>query len=237
MFQLRHDFVAQPVAGQRQVGIALVVDVFDRLGAGMRVQGGTTDRKQRAQDRPAFVVALTGHGGQAVHPGAAQQAEQQGFGLVVEMVGQDDVIHRLVGIGPVAGGAGRRLQAGGLGHDLDPADGQGNAEPAAGAAAVLGPGVGVDRETVMDVYGGQAVAEVLAQARQQVQQDGGVQSAGIAQSEAGAGGKARAQEITDLAGQINDHGSATRVPLAGKTALGVAARRQAQRALVSLNLP
>jgi hypothetical protein len=118
-----------------------------------------------------------------MHTGTAQQTQEQRFCLIVGMVGNQDKIRRLFGEYGIAGLTRRRLKTLTIDHNADPANFERYGEPVTGRLAKYRPVIGVGRQTMMDMHGGQLESQRLTQADQKVEQDGGVNSTGITQTE------------------------------------------------------
>jgi len=78
--------VADPGAGEARVG---VVGVLPRVEA-LRLAGGLGGGAAHGQQRPPVAAAAGGHAGQGPGAGTSGEAEQDGFGLVIEGVAKEE---------------------------------------------------------------------------------------------------------------------------------------------------
>src|SRR5690606_4767743 len=152
------DFVAQVVAVEVGGLVALVFDPAQLVLASV-VFKGTAGTVEQGSQQPALTEPTAGgHGGEAPGAGAAQGAQQEGFALVVQVVGHQQAMAggQVALEGGVAELAGEILEAGAGGAvDGDALDDQPNAKGVAELLAEFFPGDGVGAEAVVDVDGGQ----------------------------------------------------------------------------------
>ena len=161
----------------------------------MRLQRRTRRVQQRAPQLAGGKVAAFAHGRQAIYAGASQGAQQEGFGLIVVVVGQ-----RQPFAGAQQAGEGRmaRVAGGGFGAeagviaDLHVDDVQRHLPSIANTLAVRGPVVGGGLQAVVDVHGAKARMPVAGIGKQ-MQQHGRIQPAAEADQHRGSGGGVRQQ--------------------------------------------
>ena len=104
-------FAAQPVAQQGSVGVAAVFHPCQLVFLGVGEQLGAGNSEEGAPQTDALIQRPQGwHGGKCAQPAAAQGGQQQGFGLVIGMVGKGDRISVALGEAAIAFGAGGGLQ-------------------------------------------------------------------------------------------------------------------------------
>ena len=176
-------------------------------------QGGAAGGEQRAQDAAAVKGGVDA--GKAFQPGAAEELHEDGFGLVVEGVGGEDVGGVALGEegleGLVAEGAGGFFEAflveGGLLASVDAADVEGDGEAGAEGFDEGLVGVGfVGSERVIDVECGEADAEGVARLGvggvEEKQEGGGVGAAGEGEAGAVAGAEGSGGEGEHLGGPV-----------------------------------
>jgi hypothetical protein len=176
--------MADRIARVAVVGIAFVVApaqvAFDRV----RVDARAWNVEQRTPPgRTVGVFAQRGHRSEPVRTAAAQQLQQQRFGLVVTMMREgNDGRSRLAGdTGErvVARLARERLEARTRPPDnVDAADHAGDAQRGTALDAVLCPPVSVGGQAVVDVDGSDRVAARRRHRGQRVEQDDGIAAAG-----------------------------------------------------------
>ncbi|MNN45771.1 hypothetical protein D3C81_1601220 [compost metagenome] len=120
LLQHREHFAAQIVTGKGGVAVGGVFDPGQALGLGVRLQLLLRNGQQRPGQAALPQRTLYRHRGQATQPGAAQQAEEQGFGLVFAVLASEEYFtgaeHLLEC--RVTGIAGSLFEAG-AGRDLD----------------------------------------------------------------------------------------------------------------------
>ncbi len=202
------DLVAEPVAGEGQVGVGLVRLPGLVEGSKVSLDGMAIHREKRAKDAAGATafereVEDGEDAGQAFGPGTAQELHQDGLRLVVCGMGGGDGIRGAGGeevaegfVAEIAGGLfdgfGVGLEAGG---GVDAAEDEGNGEVAAERfnelLVLIG---GLAAEAVVDMDGGEAEAqgglgEVVGGVEGAKKSDG-VCAAGEGYGEAGAGGEA-----------------------------------------------
>jgi hypothetical protein len=147
--------VAEEVARVPAVGIALVVDPGERLRFRVRGQPRAREPEQRAQQGRASRT-VRGHRGEPVRAGAAQKLQQQRLGLIVGMVGQRHGVDVRGAQARVARRARQRLEGfAAAALQVQPMRGQRHAALRTLRCAERRPVVGVRRQAVVDVDGGQ----------------------------------------------------------------------------------
>ena len=122
------------------------------------------------------------HPRQPVHPGTAQELQQQCLCLVIAVLGRQQA---MAGIQPVSqrhvpGLAGGRLRT--LARPrtcIDSQDGQGQIERGTHRPAMVSPGIGFHLQSVVDMNRPDRPVETLAQCGHGMQQHGGIQSATV----------------------------------------------------------
>ena len=136
--------------------------------------------QQRAPQPAGADPAPGRHGPQALHARAPQGAQQEGFRLVIAVVGEGKQFAFAKGgfKGPVTGLAGGGFQAQPrVVRHRDPGDGEGNIQRGTDGLAVCGPVVGLGLQAVVHVDRAQAAGADCGVVRKQVQQHAGVQTA------------------------------------------------------------
>ncbi|MDT4847958.1 hypothetical protein FQZ97_820350 [compost metagenome] len=81
--------MAEEIAGKRCVGVARVFHPGKPLRTGIGFQFGAGQLQQRPDQAALPQRPTLRHRRQSAHTGAAQQAEQQGLGLVVAVLGAE----------------------------------------------------------------------------------------------------------------------------------------------------
>ena len=128
----------------------------------------------------------------AFDAGAAQQLQQQSFGLVVQMLCEHDEISLLPRIDRVARAARGGLHAfGAIRRDIHRAHVQRDTQAFALARAKRGPAARVGTDAVIDVYAGQPESQRLREPAQHLEQHHRVEAAGKAQYQPGPGEQQR----------------------------------------------
>ena len=118
----------------------------------------------------AFRLSDERHGGEPFHSRAAQELEQEGFHLVITMMGEHDVIAILAHVGLVARRASRSFGAVAAAHmDLDIVER--DAALTAEAPAKRRPVRGVWTQLVIDVERGEPEAQLARNCLQAVEQN------------------------------------------------------------------
>ena len=159
---------AQAVAGETRVAIALVVDVAQAMRRDVSLDG--LARVVQPGSHPAQAVAqiVFGHRRQARHSTTAQGLQQEGFGLVAAVVGQQEHVrtgldgHLVQGL--VAQRAGLGLHAlTRIGRQAHMARHQAHRQALGGPGIAGGlrmgqPGIGVRAQAMVDVQGHDAHA-------------------------------------------------------------------------------
>jgi len=194
--QQRQHLAAQEIPIQRGVVVRRILDPPEPMALRMVQQLLSRHRQQRSPQPARGVRPPRLHRAKPVRTGAAQCAQQEGFGLVVLVVGQGEdfpgaQFRRECGM---AGGAGRAFQAQALvARHLDPRDDQRHGQRVAGCLATRGPIVRGRVEPVVHVDGAQRQRGRPLRC-QQVQQHHRIQTAAQAEQHAGgAAGRRRGQ--------------------------------------------
>ena len=188
--ELRQDFVAQPVPREPRIVVTLVVDphepVRDRVafdsGARTPIIGRRIRGRPPPRHRSRFIGSRERHPGKPLHARAAQQLQQNRFGLIVEVVREHDAIGACGAQGRVARftrGAFETVTARDA-HIDDPA---GDAKRSRRAAAERGPRLRIRAEVVIHVDGAQFEPQRIAQRGEHMQQDGRIDAAAQTQHE------------------------------------------------------
>ena len=165
--------LAQGVATVAEVQVAVVFDPLQAKRPRMIQQIGPRHAQQRPQlcgppIRPALHL---GHRRQALRSGAAQQLQQERFGLVVLLVGCEQEIRVQAAKDAQALAPRGRLDAGGIvARNLHPVSGQINGMRSTEAGAEIGPVVGVGRQAMVHVHRPQVEGMPVAQRHQRMQQ-------------------------------------------------------------------
>jgi hypothetical protein len=175
--QHRHHLVAQGVAGVAGVGVRFVLDPADTFLRRKGFQVGACLRQQRTRHHQLLVAEQARcavgriHAGQAGGAGAAQQLQQHGLGLVVEVVGGQQEVDAVAAAHRAEGGVAQlargRFDAAPALLDHDGALVEGRAKSGGRRGAMRGPGIGVGAEAMMDVEGEQGTARMRGRKTQQ----------------------------------------------------------------------
>ena len=149
----------------------------------MGQQVGARHPEQRTPQPAAGVRPPGAHRGEPIDAGPAQRTQQEGFGLVVAMVGEgQDFAGAQVGrerrMACLAGRAFEAQPGAPVHGDADHL--QRDAEPGAGGLAVRHPCIRLRMQAVVDVERPQSDALRRGIARQEVQQHRGIQAAAVA---------------------------------------------------------
>ena len=149
------DFVPNEVALDVGVRVRLVVDPSKSPRGRVRA-----DRRSRQCEKGAQQHRTAGHRpqrrhrGKPVRTGAAQELQQQGFRLIVGVMGECDEIDGSVGERGIPGRSRRGFEARATAPlDLRAMDGEGHAALSAFVRAKRDPGFGVRRKAMMHVQG------------------------------------------------------------------------------------
>jgi len=134
--------------------------------------------QQRAQQDLASEPARRPHRRRAARARAAQQVEEHGLGLVVELVRERDRVRAQPREHRAARLARRRLEAPARLRHADAAHGERHAPVAAQLPAEARPGVGVRAQPVVHVHRAQGVAVARREFAQQVKEDHRIDAAG-----------------------------------------------------------
>ena len=164
--------MAQEVAVEILAGVAGVVDPGQTVFARIGFQRVARVVEQRTPEPARFEPAPRPHRAQAFGARAAQRAQQEGFGLVVAMVGEGERLsrHHRLRESRVAG-----LSRGGFGAvasvatHLDAHDRQRQVPLCADVFAMRGPGIGLGLQAVVDVDGADVQAAFFGHARKGMQ--------------------------------------------------------------------
>ena len=166
--QCRHHTVAQRIAGVARVGVRFVLDPLDTLFPRDLFEVRARYGQQRARHQQLRIAQQAGaavggiHARQPGRPRTAQQLQQHGFSLVVQVVrrqqhggavGAAHVAERRVA--PLAG---RGFDAALALVHLHGAPVERHAQRGGRGRAMVAPGVGVRAQAVVDVEGGQRAA-------------------------------------------------------------------------------
>ena len=219
------DLVAEPVAGEGEVGVGLVGLPGLVDGAQVGLDGTPIDGEERAEDA-AFAAGVQGEieegedAGKSFGPGAAEELHEDGLGLVVGGVGGGNGVDGAGGeqvakggvaemAGGFLGGFGELFEAGG---GVDAAEDEGNGEgPAEVLDELLVAIGGFAPEAVVHVDSGEAKAEggfgEVVGGVEEAEEGDGVRAAGEGDGEAGAGGEVGAVE-RKLGGKLGCGGHA-----------------------------
>jgi hypothetical protein len=170
---------AQEIAVGLVAGIAGVVNPVQRLRLRIGQQRGARNLQQRAPHRTGGKRRLAADCGQPIHPGPAQGAQQEGFGLVVAVMGQGQLFARAQGAGEriAAGMARGRFQAvAAVAGHVDADHLQVDVPGRADRLAMLRPRVGSRLQAMVHVHRTQAGIALRSRLRQPMQQHGGIES-------------------------------------------------------------
>jgi hypothetical protein len=185
--QHRHHLVAQGVAGVARIAIGFIFDPGDVLFACQRFQFGPRYFQQRPRHHQRLVTeqawgAVGGlHARQAGRAGTAQQLQQHGLGLVVEVMGGEQQLDAVgaahLAQGRVAQLAGSRFDAAFPLPDRDVTVVEGDAERGRSSGAVIAPAIGIRAQPMVDVEGEQRHTGRLGCPMRQMQQHHGIEAA------------------------------------------------------------
>jgi hypothetical protein len=158
------------------------------------------DTEQRTQMRALRERSAHGHRRQALEPGAPQQLQEQGLGLVERMMRRQQTFSGFHDAreGAIACRARRGLDRhAALDIHLDPHHLEGNVEPAAERRARVAHRAGCRLQAVIDVHGAQrqrpphrgALSRKRTSLREHGQEAGGIPAAGECREQAGRAGR------------------------------------------------
>ncbi len=176
----RHHLQPQVVAFEARVGVGWILDPSQPLGLRPRADRVARQSQPRARQPTGGERPQRAHSTQALGAGGAQQAQQQGLGLVIGVVGGDQDLASVQGIGE--GRVARRARGGfqpasAARLDLHALHLQRDAERGGLRAHRGRPAGTVGMQAVVDVDRGQAARARRRLGRQRVQQCGGVEPA------------------------------------------------------------
>ncbi|MDD5249860.1 MAG: hypothetical protein PHY45_12790 [Rhodocyclaceae bacterium] len=173
-FESGQHFMAQMIARETGIGIALVVDPAQPMRAGVSLDRIASNGEKRTQQSAIRLL----HRRRAAQAGAAQQIEQQRLGLIVAMMRKYDPIVRRPRERRVACAPGGRLQAvRRIAFDLDAFHGEGNIPRRAQRTTVIFPAIGVGAQGMMDMERRQRNLAAWRRVTQGMQQDDRIQTA------------------------------------------------------------
>ena len=90
-----------PHSGKPLIGVAGIFDPMPTRGAKAGPQPAPRNRQQRPQNADADEFAQRRHSGEPVGPTASGKAQQKGFGLILQMMCEEEMQHA-VAVAPVA---------------------------------------------------------------------------------------------------------------------------------------
>ncbi len=171
--QLRHDPVAQEVAGKGDIRVAGVLDPVQPPGIRVGGQRGARRIQQGAQVLSTPQCGLRRHGSQAVHTAAAQQLQQQGLGLVILVMGGQQAVPVRQPVGQC--GIARRTRRGlralpGPGTCIDAERHIRDIQCPADLRTVRLPGGRMHLQAMVDMHGAHRHIQPLTQCHQRMQQ-------------------------------------------------------------------
>lgn len=173
----RNDLAPKEIPRVAEIGIAFVLNPLQLMVLGILHKDIASKPEQGTQHAsPRF-----GHCGGPAYSGTAQKVMQNGFGLIVRMMRQENPIGRVVRKGLVAKPARCRFDpfTSPCGN-LYSKDGYRDTKLLADIFARIGPIIGVTADTVMNMKCRKPQACVTNQTACRVQQHRGIQSAGKA---------------------------------------------------------
>jgi hypothetical protein len=177
--QQRQHAMAEKVAVECDVGIGGVVDPLQRMPARILEQRRAWDVEQWTPQPAATEATPVAHRAQPFHAGSAQRAQQEGFGLVVLMMGEHQ---RLAVAQRVLERMHARLARACFGTvaaqlDAHVHDRQRNAPDRADPLAVRGPGIGVLMQAMMHVHRAQSERPHIGRTGERVQEHARIEAA------------------------------------------------------------
>jgi hypothetical protein len=181
------------------------LDPHEPLLDGVLAQRRARNSKKRPEDAHgrAFERAHLGHGGDALESRAPQQLQQHGLRLVVAVMRERDDRFRSRRVHRVAGGPRRGFQSvRGIAIDVNARDVERDATARAKRATGAGPRIGVGTQAVMDVYRGERT--IAGVARDQVEQDDGVETARESHAQRFALGGDVRQALGDMPAEVHE---------------------------------
>ena len=186
----RQDLVAAEVAVEAGVAVGIVIDPPQPAGLGVVSQLPPGNAEQGPDQRSFAQLSPLWDSAQTPGPRPPQQPQQDGFHLVVEMMGEQQAFARLqfAGESPVAGGSGMVLKiAAGCRH-IHPQHLDGNPVARAKVAAKRLPAPGFGMEAMIDMQRAQAPGTFQGPCRQ-IKQDGRIHATAETHRHAALGGQ------------------------------------------------
>ncbi len=168
----------------------------------IRLNLGAGDIEQRPDQAQATEPTLTRHRGGTGDASPTQQIVEQCFGLIAPMLGEQQATGSTVGKGGITRPTGCRLEAlSGPQADRDPAHVQRNTQIPTIAGTEISPGVGVGRQAMMDMNGGETTGK--REPAQNMGQNDRIAAAGKSDAKALMQRQAGGQESADPLAEIS----------------------------------
>ncbi|BCL75117.1 hypothetical protein JHS3_08530 [Jeongeupia sp. HS-3] len=146
--------MAQEIAGETLVVIAVVIDPAQTLNLGIFGQYGSRHIEQGAQQwQTAGQGARLGHRGQTSQTIATQGIQQHGFGLIVLVMSEAKDIGVNVLEHGIAGSPCRSFDTTGTAIDRHPLNPTRHGQTLGNRHGRISPRIGVHRQAVMNVHG------------------------------------------------------------------------------------